>query len=117
MNFGYIYDGCVLVGGKLRLLGIRMIPLEADVDNVVVHGKATVSLGVVPLDIDAIVQVALPVFSTVIVFFEETSKVVGMAVANIFNTKVVNNEAEEDRTPFVAPNTRSGGALLVSVLG
>ena len=40
-----------------------------------------------------------------------------MVVADIFNTKVVNNEAEEDRTPFVAPNTRIGGALVVSVLG
>ena len=42
---------------------------------------------------------------------------VGMAVADIFNTKVVDNEAEEDKAPFVAPNTGSGGALVVSVLG
>ena len=40
-----------------------------------------------------------------------------MAVADIFNTKVVNDETEEDRAPFVAPNTRSGGAFVVSVLG
>ena len=40
-----------------------------------------------------------------------------MVVADIFNTKDVNDEAEEDRAPFVAPKTRSGGALVVSVIG
>ena len=40
-----------------------------------------------------------------------------MAVANIFNTKVVDYESEEDRALFVAPNTRSGGALVVYVIG
>ena len=40
----------------------------------------------------------------------------GMAAAEIFNTKVVNNEAEEDRATFVAPKTRIGGALVVTVL-
>ena len=40
-----------------------------------------------------------------------------MAVTYVFNTKVVNDEAEENRAPFVAPKTSSGGALIVSVLG
>ena len=41
----------------------------------------------------------------------------GRAVADIFNTKVVDNESEEDRAPFLAPKSRSGGALVVSMLG
>ena len=40
-----------------------------------------------------------------------------MAVADIFNTKVVDNEAEEDRAPFVAPKTGSGEELVSYVLG
>ena len=40
-----------------------------------------------------------------------------MAVAKIFNTKVVDDKVEEDRAPFVASSTGSGGALVVSVLG
>ena len=40
-----------------------------------------------------------------------------MAVANIFNTKVVDDEAEEDRAPFVAPKSGSGGTLVVAMLG
>ena len=39
-----------------------------------------------------------------------------MAVVNIFNPNVVDDEAEEDRAQFVAPKTGSGGALVVSML-
>ena len=74
-------------------------------------------MDVVPLDIDAGVQITRPVLSDMIVFFEGISKVVGMAVTYVFNTKVVGDEAEEDRAPFVAPNTRSGCTLAVYVLG
>ena len=107
----------MLVGGKLTLLGVRVIPLEAEVGNVVVHGEAAGALGVVPLEIDASVQVTLPVFSDIIVFFEGILKVVGMAVTYVFKTKVIDNEAEEYRAPFMDPDTRSGGALVVSVFG
>ena len=117
LNFGAITDGCVLVGGKLTLLGVRVIPLEAQVGNVVIRGEATGALGVVPLENDAGVQITLPVLGDIIVFFEGISKVVVMAVAYIFNTKVLDNEAEEDRAPFVAPKTGIGGALVLSVLG
>ena len=44
-------------------------------------------------------------------------KVMGMAVANIFNTKVVDDEADEERAPFVASKSRSGGTLVVAMLG
>ena len=70
LNFGSIDDGCVIVGGNIKLLGIRVIPLEAEVGNVVVHGKATSALGVLPLEIGAGVQVTLSIFSDIIVLFE-----------------------------------------------
>ena len=44
-------------------------------------------------------------------------KVMGMAFAEIFNTEVVNNEAEEYRAPFVAPKARIGGTFVLSMLG
>ena len=94
MNLGTIYNVCVLVGENIPLIVVRLIPPEAEFGDVVVHGEAKGALGVVPLEIDAGVKVTLPVFSDVILFFEGISKVVDMAVANIFNTKVVDNEAE-----------------------
>ena len=70
MNFDAISDGCVLVGGKMTLLGVKVITLEADVSNVVVHGEAKCAWVVFPLEIYAGVQITLPFFSDIIVFFE-----------------------------------------------
>ena len=53
MDFGAINNGCVLVGVNMTLLGVGVVPLEAEVDDVVIHGKATGVMGVVPFDIDA----------------------------------------------------------------
>ena len=53
MDFGAINYGCVFVGGKLTLLGVGVIPLEAEFVDVVVHGKATGVMGVVSFYIDA----------------------------------------------------------------
>ena len=52
-DFGTINNGCVLVGVNMTLLGVGVVPLEAEVDDVVIHGKATGVMGVVPFDIDA----------------------------------------------------------------
>ena len=52
LSFDVINNGCVLVGGNLTLLGVRVIPLEAEVGDVVIHGKATGAMGVVPFEID-----------------------------------------------------------------
>ena len=117
MNCGAIADGCVLVGGKRTLLGFRIIPLGEEVGYAVVHGEGTGALGVVPLEINAGIQITLLDFSDIIVFFEGMSKVVGMAVTYVFNIKVVDDEDEEDRAPFMAPKTKNVGELVVSVLG
>ena len=53
LYFGAINYGCVIVGGKLTLLGVGVILIEAEVDDVVIHGKATGAMGVVPFDIHA----------------------------------------------------------------
>ena len=43
----------MLVGGNLTLIGAGVIPLELEVGDVVIHGKATGEMGAVPFDIDA----------------------------------------------------------------
>ena len=65
----------------MTLIGVRVIPLEAEVGDIVFHGEAKGAFGVVPLEIDSGVQVTLPVFGDIVVFFEGIYKVVGMAVA------------------------------------
>ena len=101
MDIGTIYDGSVLVRGNLAFLGVRMVPFEEESGNVVIHGEAAGALSVIPLKVDASIQTTLPIFSDDVVFLEGIAYVVGMTFTDLFNTKVVNNEAEEDGTPFV----------------
>ena len=42
----------MIVGGNLTLLGVEVIPIEAEVGDLVIHGKATGTMGVVPFYID-----------------------------------------------------------------
>ena len=53
LSFCTINNGYVLVGGNMKLLGVGVIPFEAEVEDVVRHGKATGAMGVFPFDIDA----------------------------------------------------------------
>ena len=80
-------------GGDLTLIGVEVIPLEAEVGNLIIHGNTTRAMNVVPFYIDTRVQTSLPVFSDVIMTFEGILKVMCVAVSDIFDTKVVNNEA------------------------
>ena len=52
MDFGTINNGFVIVGGNLTLLGIEVIPLEAEFSDVVIHSKVTGVMGVVQFEID-----------------------------------------------------------------
>jgi hypothetical protein len=36
-----------------------------------------------------------------------------VSIANVLNTKVINNECKHDGSPLVTPETRDGGCLIV----
>ena len=59
--------------GVLRFLGVSVVEFDSEVGNVVVHCEEDCALGVywvvVPLQVDARVQIAFLVYSYVIVFF------------------------------------------------
>jgi hypothetical protein len=48
------------------------------------------------------------------IFLEEVQEMVEVFNAHVFHIKVINNEAELDGSPFVAPETRSGSRFIVS---
>ena len=103
MDLGAVDDGSVPVQEKLEFLGVRMIPFKAESGDVVVHVEAAGVMSVIPLEFDSGIHIALPIFGDVVVFLEVISEVLGIPFTDIFNTKVVHNEAEEDRTPVVTP--------------
>ena len=62
LDLGAIDYGSVIVRGNLTFLGVRMIPFEAEIGNVVIHGEAAGALSVIPLEVDAGIQMTLPIF-------------------------------------------------------
>ena len=51
-----------------------------------------------------------------VVLFEESLKMESVALSNIFNIKFINEQEKHNGAPLVAPQARSGGALVVAVL-
>ena len=102
--------------GVLRFLGGGVVKLGAEIGNVVVHCEAKGALIIVPLDIYSIIEVTFFIDCCFIVFFEGVEKMIGVALAYIFNTEVINYEGNQYMSPFVAPQTRDEGALVVVVV-
>jgi hypothetical protein len=71
-------------------------------------------LVVVPFDINTHKFITGHVVLDSMESLEKIKEVVEVFDSNIFCAKVINNEAELDGTPFVAPETRGGFCLIVA---
>ena len=89
-----------------------MIKFDSEICNVIFHGETTGADGtcVVPFEVNAGVQVSLPVFCDFVVLLKDTFQMEGVAFAHVLDAKVVNEQAKHNRTPFVAPEAGGGGA-------
>ena len=76
----------------------------------------TCAFGVVPGEIDAGEAGAGTVLGDFVMLEEDVAKVVGVAFVDILNAEVVNDEAEEDWAPLVAPEAWGCGTLVVACL-
>ena len=96
-----------------------MVVFHSKVFNVVIHGESDRVLGVngvlFPLNINARVKVSLPVLSEFIMLDKSLLEVYGVSLANILDTKVVNEQAKNDWVPSVSPEPRCEGELVVAV--
>ena len=75
-------------------------------------------MGIVPFEVDATEVFAFRVNVNLLKMAPEAlDQMVGMLLANVFDAKVIDDEAEADWAPFVAPKARSvsyGGVTIVS---
>ena len=71
LDIGAIDHGSVPVRRNLAFLGVRIIPFEAESDDVVIHGEAAGALSLIPLEVDASIQITLPIFGDVVVLLED----------------------------------------------
>ena len=93
-----------------------VVVLYKESGDVVIHGEATGASSVAPGQVDAGIEVAMPVFSEVVVLLHDVVELVGMMNADIFHTEVIYNEGEHDGLPFVLPEAGGGIKLVVACL-
>ncbi len=79
-----------------------MLKLNEQVFDVPWHADATVTICIVPFDMNTHKFISGHVALNPVEFLENDQEVVEVFDSNIFHTKVIYNEAELDGTPFVA---------------
>ena len=89
---------------------------EESVD-VVIHGEPAGSSSVVPSQVDASIEVAMPVFGKVIVLLDYVTEVKTMLNADVFYAKVIDNEGEHDGMSFVSPEAWRMVSFIISICG
>jgi hypothetical protein len=85
-----------------------MLEFEKQCRYIAWHTDAAVAgcVCAVPSNVHACKFIAGHVVLHAMEFLEETNEVVEVFKAHIFDAKVINNEAELDRSQFVAPETK-----------
>ena len=84
-------------------------------DDIPWHGYVDVSFFIVPLEGDATVEFALPVYFQLVVLFEHGNQVMGILLSDVLHAKVVDSECELCWASCVLPESRLVGYLVVSV--
>ena len=112
MCLGTIGDGDACIRRETWLGRARVLEFEEKVIDVSGHAESAAFARIIPLDGDASKFVAGHVELYSMKFLEKIKQIVEMFDANIFNTKVIHNEAELKGTPFMAPETGCGRSLI-----
>ena len=84
--------------------------------DVVWHGEVYGVILVVPVEGKAAVEATSPVSRDCVEIFEGAEEMAGVLLADIFDSKVVNDERARDRSGFVVPKTRGEVGRFVPVL-
>ena len=114
LGFGTIGDWNALVWGETGLAWTGMFKLNEQVFDVTWHTDATASICIVPFDIDTRKLIAGHVEMDPVEFLENVQEVGKVFDSDVFYAKVIYDEAELDRTPFVAPETRGGFNFIIA---
>ena len=92
-----------LVGREMQFGGARMFELDEQGFDVAFHDDAAMPASIIPFDIDTCKLVSRHVELNSVIFFEKIKEMVEVLYPNIFDTKVIHDEAELNGAPFVVP--------------
>jgi hypothetical protein len=85
-----------------------MFELDEQGFDVALHADAATPASIIPFDIDTRKPVSRHVELNSVIFFEKIKEMVEVFYPNIFDTKVIHDEAELNGLPFVAPKSWCG---------
>ena len=91
-----------------------MLKLNEQGFDVTWHADATATICIVPFDSNTRKFITGHVELDPVKFFENVQEVVEVFDSDVFYTKVIDDEAELDGTPFVAPETRGGFNFIIA---
>ena len=69
------------------------------------HGEINSAVHVVPLDLEAEIEIAIPVSRDLVLRVEDIPEMLSVLTADVFDTKVVNHKGETDRAGDVGEQT------------
>ena len=86
-----VLNGRVGMRRMLRLPRCGMAEASQEVEDVVPHGQSAGAFGVVPIEVDADVEVTVPIFGDIIMLFEGIAEVIRVPLPDVLDAKVVDN--------------------------
>ena len=103
MLFGAIIGDPVLVGRSFPYLGLLPFETFEGVRNLMWHRKVNAAGVIIRIKVESKVALAFPVLCNVIIFFDAFNEMVSMLLTNVLYPKIVHDEREIYRTPFMCP--------------
>ncbi len=85
--------------------------------NVAGHRQMDPPAGVIPLYGESAILFPFPICRALIIFSYRLQQVLRMPFADIFDAKIVHDEAETNRASVVCPQSRGCGALGIAMFG
>ncbi len=114
LGFGPIGNRQAFVWQVAQLGWHGMFEFDQEIVDVTRHADVAALASIVPFDVDTGKLVTCHVELHPMIFREEVQEMIEVFDTQVFNTKVIDNEAELDGLPFVAPETRSGSRFVVT---
>jgi len=105
------------VGCMLGASGSGVIETLESLGDVVGHREIHGAINIIPSESDTKIQIAGPISGDLIFGLEGIAKMFGMFATNVFDTKIINDEAKGNRACNMAEQTRGVFCLNVTMLG
>ncbi len=80
-----------------------MLEFQECLQDIFGHVEVDGAGGIVPVNVDAAKEGAIPIHRDGVVFFEGSLEMENMFTQGGFNSKIINYKAEDDVAPDVAP--------------